>query len=154
MIQVRELPGQSPALALLRRVSKALGAHLQSTAKTRPGLLLVIAALGVSGIAWAIMKVAFVSGGGILLTLLRDAGHQVGAGGLPGALGGGLTGGSAASKQPVQGLPGSQPLDPDYRPPVTLTPEARRQLDELIKQPVRSRYSKGAGGSKNPHKER
>jgi hypothetical protein len=136
MIQVRELPGQSPALALLCRVSKALGGLLQSTAKTRPGLLVVIAALGVSGIAWAIMKVAFVSGGGILLTLLRDAEHQVGGGGLIGALGGGLMGGNSASGRSVRGLP-------DDRPPATLT-----------KQPVGSRYSKGWGGSKNPHKER
>ena len=93
MIHVRESSAvRRPALARLHRATKTLGAIFRNSVKTRPGLWFGFAALGVSGVAWVIMKSVFASGSGVVLALLRDAGHQVGGGGLLGALGGALAG--------------------------------------------------------------
>ena len=88
MIQAQESSAiQSTTLARLRRTGERLAAILWHAVKTRRGLWVGLAAASALGVATAIVKVMFAASGGIILALLRDAGHQVGGGGLWGALG-------------------------------------------------------------------
>jgi hypothetical protein len=87
-----------------------IGTILRNTVKIRQGLVFAIAATVVFGVVWVAVKLAIASGSGLILALLRDAGHQVGAGGLPGA--GGAAGAGASGSE----LPPLEPLKPgQYR---------------------------------------
>ena len=105
MVHALESIGQSPASSRLRQSARPLGAILLKTGKTRTVWLCAFAALGVWGLAWAVVKLMFASGDGTMVWLLRDAGHQVGSGGLGGALGA-LGGGLGWAFKSVFGGPG------------------------------------------------
>jgi len=119
MIYLRELQTTQPSeLPHRHRARKKFGGILWKIAKTRPGLLFAIASLAVIGMAWAFVKLAFASGGGYVLALLRDAGHAAGDGSLPGAAGGAAAGGtSGGDKGPANsGYQHLPPLEPgQYR---------------------------------------
>jgi hypothetical protein len=125
---------------------------LRRVAKAHPVWVITFTVLGACGIAWAAVKLVLAAGAGAILALLRDAGHQVGGGGLPGALGSGMMGGSSASGRAVRGERGSPPLESDYKPPPRpLTDDERRAIDDFLKTPVRKRWGKSDWGKKGSY---